>query len=314
MSARAPRHASLAEVMRAGLVESVHYGSAVAVRPDGTVQHAVGDPAAVHYPRSALKPVQAVAMVRAGLDLPSELLALAASSHSGEDFHLAGVRRVLGTAGLSESDLRNPISYPLEERVRHEWLAAGRTPDHLAQNCSGKHSAMLATAKINGWSLPDYLDPDHPLQKEIARTVEDLSGESVAHVAVDGCGAPLFALSLTGLARALGRIASASRGSAEWLVAEAIREHPEMLGGTERPVTELITAVPGLIAKDGFEGVQVAALPDGSSCALKVSDGSARPRAAVTAALLAELGVAPGRLVDLPAEDVTDGVRLCLSH
>lgn len=310
---RAPAHAPLAFVMRSGLVESVHYGSVVVLAPDGTVGYAAGEPAAVHYPRSAMKPVQAAAMVRTGLDLPPDLLALAAASHSGESFHLDGVRRILAAHGLTEEQLRNPEGLPLDERVRDEWVARGLPARRSAQNCSGKHAAMLATARVNGWSTSDYLDPDHPLQKEIARTVEELAGESIARVAVDGCGAPLFALSLTGLARALGRIASAPSGTPEGRVAEAIRRHPELLGGTHRPVTALIRAVPGLIAKDGFEGVQVAALSNGSSVAVKIADGSARARMAVTASALARCGVDREGLAPFfsGAEGVvSDGIRL----
>ncbi|MQA60283.1 MAG: asparaginase [Actinophytocola sp.] len=310
---RAPRHVPLAYVMRSGLVESVHHGSMVVLAPDGSVRYELGDPGSVMYPRSSMKPVQATAMTRLGLDLPADLLALAASSHSGERYHLDGARKILVRHGLSEDDLRNPVSMPLDPEVRDEWIAAGRAGSRVAQNCSGKHAAMLATVRGNGWSLSDYLEPDHPLQKEIARTAEDLSGEPVAHVAVDGCGAPLFALSLTGLARAVARIAAGAEGSAEHAVAEAIRAHPNMLGGSNRPVTELIRAVPELIAKDGYEGVMVAAMPDRSVVAVKIADGSGRARTPVTAAGLAMLGVPDARLAPFfegARDDQADGVVL----
>lgn len=308
MRAAEPRHEPLAFVMRSGLVESVHYGSMVVLAPDGSVRLAIGDPDAVMYPRSAMKPVQASAMVRLGLELPADLRALAASSHSGEAMHIDGVRRILDLHGLSGRDLRNPEGLPLDPEVRDAWVRSGRPGSPLSQNCSGKHASMLATARLNDWSLADYLDPDHPLQKEIARTVEALAEESIAKVAVDGCGAPLFALTLTGLARAIAGIASSAEGSAERQVADAIRQYPEMLGGAGRPVTRLIEAVPGLIAKDGFEGVQVAAMPDGSAVAVKVSDGSNRPRTQAVAAGLALCGVDRQRLAPFLAAD--DGVQL----
>lgn len=303
MRAFEPGHDPLACVMRAGLVESVHYGSMVVLAPDGSVRLALGDPDAVMYPRSAMKPVQASAMVCLGLELPADLLALAAASHSGEQAHLDGVRRILAAYGLAEADLRNPEDLPLEPAVRDAWVRAGCPGSRLSQNCSGKHASMLATSRLNGWSVGDYLASDHPLQQEIARTVEDLAGESIANVAVDGCGAPLFALTLTGLARAIARIATSEEGSAERAVADAIRLHPEMLGGSDRPVTRLIEAVPGLISKEGFEGVQVAAMPDGSVVAVKVSDGSGRPRTQLVAAGLALCGVRRERLAPFLTAD-----------
>ncbi|WP_034273990.1 asparaginase [Haloechinothrix halophila] len=315
MEPRAPRHEPLAYVMRAGMAESVHYGSAVVLDADGSIRYAVGDPDAVMYPRSAVKPIQASAMVGCGLDLPADLLALAASSHSGEQCHVDGVLRILATGSLSEDDLRNPIGYPLDTAVRDKWLAAGRPPSRLAQNCSGKHAAMLVTARRNDWSLDDYRDPEHPVQREIASLLAEVSGEKIAKVAVDGCGAPLFALSLTGLARAIGAVASAADGSPMAAVAESIRENPMQLGGSARPVTELIRAVPGLIAKDGAEGVEVAALPDGTAVAIKVADGTSRARDVVCAAALALAGVDTAALAPVldgadGSDDVTDGLRL----
>lgn len=313
MEPRAPRHEPLAYVMRSGMAESVHYGSVVVLGADGTTRHAAGDPDAVMYPRSALKLVQASAMAGLGLDLPADLLALTAASHSGEQRHIDGALRILATAGLTEDDLRNPADYPLDADVRDTWIAAGRAPSRLAQNCSGKHAAMLLTATRNGWPLDDYREPEHPLQREIAAQVAELSGEKIAKVAVDGCGAPLFALSLTGLARAIGAVASAPVGTPMHAVAEAVRVHPVQLGGSSRPITELITAVPGLIAKDGAEGVQVAALPDGTAVALKLADGASRAREPVTVAALALAGVDTAPLAALLAGadgDVEDGVRL----
>ncbi len=314
MEPRAPRHEPLAYVMRAGMVESVHYGSAVVLDSDGAIRHTVGDPDAIMYPRSSVKPIQASAMVGCGLDLPADLLALAASSHSGEQCHVDGVLRILATASLSEDDLKNPIGYPLDAAVRDKWVAAGRPPSKLAQNCSGKHAAMLATAHRNGWSLDDYRDPEHPVQREIASLLAELSGEKIAKVAVDGCGAPLFAISLTGLARSIGAVASAADGSPQAAVADAIRTQPVQLGGSTRPVTELIKAVPGLIAKDGAEGVEVAALPDGTAVAIKIADGTSRARDVVTAAALALAGVDTAALAPLLdgsyGDDVPDGLQL----
>ncbi|GGK71687.1 asparaginase [Streptomyces flaveus] len=290
---REPLHAPVAQLVRGGVIEGIHYGSVVVLGADGMVELQIGDIEAAFYPRSALKPVQAVAMLRAGLPLDGELLSLAAASHSGEERHLAGTRRILEQAGLPEEALRNVPDLPYDPVVREAWVREGRLPSQLAQNCSGKHAAMLYTAHLNGWSLDDYLDPAHPLQQAIAEIVEDLTGQSIAHVSVDGCGAPLFSISLHGLARAAARITTAPPGTPEARVADAMREHAEMASGSGRDVAALMRAVPGLLTKDGFEGVHVAALPDGRAVAVKIADGADRARLPVVAAALARCGVDP---------------------
>ncbi|MBA2946103.1 asparaginase [Streptomyces himalayensis] len=304
---REPLHAPVAHLIRGGVVEGVHYGSVVVLGADGAVRFQLGDTEAAFYPRSALKPVQAVAMLRAGLPLDGELLSLTAASHSGEERHLAGTRRILELAGLGEDDLRNVPDLPFDPVVREAWVREGRLPSRLAQNCSGKHAAMLYTAKLNGWSLDDYLDPAHPLQQAIAEIVEDLTGQRIAQVTVDGCGAPLFAVSLQGLARAAARIVTAPPGTPEARVADAMREHAEMASGSGRDVAALMRAVPGLLTKDGFEGVQVAALPDGRAVAVKISDGADRARIPVAAAALARCGVDPAALAEFATGPLLGG-------
>jgi len=284
-------HAVLARVVRSGFVESEHCGSAVAVDPHGDVVAAVGAPRSPLFPRSSNKPLQAVAMLRGGLDVDGHLLALVCASHSGERYHLDGVRRLLAGGGLDETALRNTPGYPLDDDERAAWRVARRRPSSLAQNCSGKHAGMVLTCLENGWPVGTYLDPGHPLQRAIAETVVDLAGEPVAAVGVDGCGAPVLAISLFGLAIAFARVATADPRTPEGRVAAAVRTHPEWLGGTGRDVTRLVRGVPGLLAKDGAEGVYAAAMPDGRAAALKIADGGERPRAAVLAALLHRLGV-----------------------
>ncbi|MCX5094961.1 asparaginase [Streptomyces sp. NBC_00365] len=304
---REPLHAPVAQLVRGGVVEGIHYGSVVVLAADGGVDLQIGDVEAAFYPRSALKPVQAVAMLRAGLPLEGELLSLAAASHSGEERHLAGTRRILELAGVTEDDLRNVPDLPYDPVVRDAWIREGRLPSRLAQNCSGKHAAMLMTARLNGWSLDDYLDPAHPLQQAIAEIVEDLTGQAIAQVTVDGCGAPLFAVSLHGLARAAARITTAPAGTPEARVADAMREHAEMASGSGRDVAALMRAVPGLLTKDGFEGVQMAALPDGRAVALKIADGADRARGPVAAAALARAGVAPALLAEFGSVPLLGG-------
>jgi L-asparaginase II len=180
----------------------------------------------------------------------------------------------------------------------------------LAQNGSGMHAAMLMTAQARGWPLGTYLDSGHPLQQSIAAAVEDLTGESIAQVTVDRCGAPLFSVSLRGLTRAVARIASAAPGTMEASVADAIREYPEMASGSWRDVARLMRAVPGLLAKDGFEGVQVAALPDGRAVGVKIADGADRARMPVAAAALALCGVDRGALAEFANRPLLSGMTM----
>ncbi|MFJ9852168.1 asparaginase [Streptomyces sp. NPDC101150] len=306
--AREPAHVPVAHVVRGGLVEGVHHGSVVVLAADGSVEFQAGDIEAAFYPRSALKPVQAVGLLRAGLPpLDAASLALTAASHSGEERHLATALRMLHSAGLSEDDLRNVPDLPYGAPERDDWLRRGLGPSRLAQNCSGKHAAMLITARARGFRLEDYLDPGHPLQWEIAATVEDLTGQGIARVTLDGCGAPLFSVSLHGLTRAVARLATAAPETEEGRVADAMRAHPEMVAGEGRDVTRLMRAIPGLIAKDGFEGVGIAALPDGRAVGVKIADGADRARMPVTAAALARCGVDPRTLAAFATAPVIGG-------
>jgi L-asparaginase II len=299
----------VAEIVRSGFVEGHHYGSLVALAADGTVDWAVGDVTSPILPRSCNKPLQAVGMLRAGLDLDGDLLALASASHSGEELHLNGVRRMLAGAGLDESALQTPEDLPLDDEARESWLRDGRRRSSIAMNCSGKHAAMLATCVANGWETDTYRDPGHPLQVAIAGTFAELTGEPVAVTAVDGCGAPLLSASLTGLARAFRTIATATEGP-EHRVAAAIRSHPELVSGTRRDEAALLHAVPGSIGKAGAESCYAVALPDGRAVALKTDDGAARVRPVLMAAALERLGVLGEDGVDAAAVRRTGLVEL----
>jgi L-asparaginase II len=280
----------VAEVVRSGFVEGHHYGSLVALAADGTVDWSVGAVDVPVLPRSCNKPVQALAMVRAGLDLPPELLALACASHSGEPFHLEGVRRILASAGLDESALQTPPDYPLDDDAREAVIRGGGARTSLQMNCSGKHAAMLATCVVNGWGTASYLSSAHPLQVAIRSTFEELTGEPSVVVAVDGCGAPLLSTSLVGLATAFGRIATGYDRAAE-RIADAIRRHPENVSGTKRDERALLTAIPGAIGKAGAESCYAVALADGRAFALKTDDGAPRVRPVLMAEALQRAGV-----------------------
>lgn len=234
------------------------------------------------YPRSSLKPVQATTMAQLGLVLPSDLTALSAASHSGFATHVDGARRILAGAGLDESYLQCPADKP---------LGGGDQPVvPITMNCSGKHAAMLATCVLQGWDTATYLDPEHPLQVAIAEELKSVTGEQLSQ-SVDGCGAPLFAISLAGLARTVGTYVQQAPGEPGRRVVDAMRLHPDFVAGEGRDATAIMRAVPGLVAKDGAEGVYVAALDDGTALAFKISDGSERPRPALLAALLSLVGV-----------------------
>ncbi len=254
-------------------------------------------------------------MLRLGLELEPELLALACASHSGEEFHVAGVRRILADAGLDESALQTPPDFPLDDAAREQVVRAGGVKAPVLMNCSGKHAAMLATCVRNGWDVADYRSADHPLQVGIREVFEELTGEAAVAVAVDGCGAPLFSTSLTGLARAFARLARGLDGRDRpdplaARVADAIRAHPAYVSGSGRDERALLTAVPGAIGKAGAESCYAVALPDGRAFALKTDDGAPRVRPVLMAAALERSGVLAEPGVDAEAVRRTGHVPL----
>jgi L-asparaginase II len=297
-------------------VESRHRGTVIGLDAGGLPALAVGEPERPVFPRSSAKPLQAVGMLRAGLDavfsaaggagIPADLLAVVAGSHSGEPAHLAAVQAVLAAAGVGEDALRCPADLPLSASAAENELRAGGGRRKLLMNCSGKHAGMIATCVAAGWRVDGYPDPDHPVQRAIRVAVEDLTGEPARAIAVDGCGAPLFAVPLVGLARAFRGLATAPAGTPEHQVAVAMRTHPDLVGGSGRTDTELMRAVPGLIAKDGAEGVTAAATPDGRTVAVKIEDGGKRSAMPALVAALDRLGVTPGGAPGGP--DAPDGL------
>lgn len=285
----------LAVVERSGFVESRHTGVAVVLAPDGSVAETFGDANATILPRSSMKPLQALACVSAGAPLTGVHLGMATASHSGTDRHVAAVRDILAAAELGEEDLGCPPAWPGDTATRDELVRDHAEPARIRMNCSGKHAAMLLTCTTNGWPTAGYLDPQHPLQAHIREVVERLTGERVAATAVDGCGAPVYAMTLTGLARAIHRVGTASERSPFALhrtagtLVRAVREHPWTIDGPGRPDTVLIERL-GVFAKGGAEGVQVMVAPDGTTVALKMLDGSNRAAAAVAVRLLERAG------------------------
>jgi L-asparaginase II len=297
-----PEPEILIDIVRSGFVEGHHRGSVVALAADGSVDWAIGDVTSPIYPRSCNKPMQAVGMLRCGLDLDGELLALCGASHSGEEFHLEGVRRILAASGLDESFLRTPPDNPLDDEARATYIRGGNQPSAIAMNCSGKHAGMLATCVVNDWPLDTYLAVDHPLQVALAATFAELTGAAIDSTGVDGCGAPLFSTSLVGLANAFRSLVTAPGGTAERRVADAFIAHPTYASGTRRDEAALLTAIPGAVAKAGAEACYGLALPDGRAVALKIDDGAYRARPPVMAAALRRMGV--------PTEPGVDGTAV----
>ena len=281
----------------------MHRGYLVALNSDGSVNLALGTSEQPIFPRSTIKSIQGAAMVRAGLKLEPRLLALGCSSHSGSEEHLTAVREILSKAQLDESALQCMLDKPLGDAERRAW--GDKPATCISMNCSGKHAAMLLTCVTNGWPIENYLDPAHPLQVAIKKELEALAGETITLTSTDGCGAPLFLISVLGLARAI-RAITISTDPVHQSVLDASRAYPEMVAGKGRLTTQMIEAVPGLYMKDGAEAVEVASMPDGRTLVFKVSDGSLRPFRVLVHAGLKRLGI------DSPyeAENVLGGDRV----
>lgn len=285
----------LAVVERSGFVESRHSGAAIVLSPDGEVIRRLGNPDALFLPRSSLKPLQAVACITAGAELAGEQLALSTASHIGTDRHADVVREVLTAGGLTEDALACPPAWPGDTATRDEMVREHGQPAPIRMNCSGKHAAMLRACVATGWPTDGYLEPSHPLQLHIREVVERLTGEKIAHTAVDGCGAPVHAITLAGLARGIHRIGTASERSPFALhrsagtLVRAVKENPWTIEGPGKPDTIAIETL-GVFAKGGAEGVMVMVAPDGSTVALKMLDGAGRAATTVAATLLARAG------------------------
>lgn len=287
----------LIEVVRNEMVESVHAGHLLVLDASGKTILQLGDVDSLIYPRSAVKSIQASAMLRAGAKLSDQQIALACASHAGSSQHLSVALSTLQSVGLDETALRNTPDKPLDLKERAAW--GDKAPTSLAANCSGKHAAMLATCVANGWDLTSYKNPNHPLQLAIKAEFARLSGEQITKVGVDGCGAALFAISLKALARAIQNLMM-SNDPVHKSVVNACRSNPVLVSGVGRLPTLLMEKVPGLFVKDGAEGVMVIATAKGEVIVWKMSDGSQRGASALAIANLLHLGIT----VDIEREKV----------
>lgn len=293
----------LAVVERSGFVESRHVGSAIVLGSDGSVVRSLGAPNAPVFPRSSMKPFQAIAVMGAGVPLEGAAAVLATASHGGTPAHLSVVRGLLAQAQLTEDALQCPNDWPLDSGARDDAIRAGDHKQPLFMNCSGKHAAMLLACMVNGWPTESYLDPQHPMQQQVRDVVERLTGDKVVATGIDGCGAPVFAMALSTLARGIQRIATASESSPFALyrnaatLKNAVLANGWAIDGPGRANTLVIDEL-GVFAKLGAEGVMVMAAPDGTTVALKILDGSLRAASIVALSLLADAGAIERQAVD----------------
>lgn len=290
----------LAESTRGRLTENQHFGIAVVADTDGRVVHAWGNPQRLVFPRSALKPMQAMPVLQSGAaahyGFGREELALTCASHSGEPRHVARVAAMLARAGLDATALQCGCHIPAFHLDRlDEGVPPLSSFSPLHHNCSGKHAGFLACACHLGERTDNYLDPDHPVQRAVREAILHTTGVSSAmlHLAVDGCSAPTYAFPLAGLATAYARIGSASGDSTAGTLRDAMLAHPELVSGSGRSDAFLMSAGRGqVLAKGGADGVQAIGLPAlGLGVAVKIADGSARAAVAVAIAVLNRLGL-----------------------
>lgn len=296
----------LAVVTRGGFIESRHSGTAFVLSAEGDAAVELGDPSSTILTRSALKPLQSLAMHTAGLNLKNNAeRALSLASHTGSLEHSRIVGRMLEAAGLNTSHLGCPESMPLDRETRYAMIREGMGPQRVTHGCSGKHAAMLATCVTNGWPIESYLDLKHPLQEHITETVTRFSGERPAPITVDGCGAPTYGLSVRGLAQAIRRMASSTGDSpfpvnriAHGLI-HAAKKHPHLVEGRATGDAAAMQYA-GVFAKYGAEGISVMAAPDGTTAVVKILDGSLRAARIVALSLLAYTGaISKGQFTDV---------------
>jgi L-asparaginase II len=288
-------------VRRGELVESEHRVAYAVATADGRLLHAAGDVDRPVYPRSAVKPLQAIPLLESGaaerFAVSERELALACASHSGEPEHVGLVEAWLARLGLDGSALECGAHPPLHGPSAEHLVAMGRPPERAHNNCSGKHAGMITLARHLDAPVPGYSRADHPVQRQVAEVLRALTGLSeLPAAAVDGCGIPTFSIPLGRLALAMARFGHpaelpAARAQACRRLRAAMRAHPHLVAGTDRVCTEIMTAVPRVLVKTGAEGVYAAVLPERRlGLALKVADGAGRAASVALLALLQALG------------------------
>ncbi|WP_370399823.1 asparaginase [Sulfitobacter sp. JB4-11] len=288
--------APFAEIWRGDFLESVHSGHAVICAGNGQVVESWGDADLVMLPRSSSKMIQALPLIQSGAaeaaGLVAEHLALACASHEGAAIHTERVNAWLATLGLTDDALRCGPQTPADKDARYALIRDYEEPCQCHNNCSGKHAGFLTLAQHLG-AGPEYVEIDHPVQRACLEAFERVTGETSPGYGIDGCSAPNFACTLTGMARAMAHFACAPAGSPEAQLHEAMRLHPELVAGEGRACTELMRATDGKVAlKTGAEGYFIAIIPEQKiGIALKAACGTTRAAECAIVALLVRLGV-----------------------
>jgi L-asparaginase II len=291
------------EVTRGALVESAHRGAGAVVDADGRVVMAFGDTDRAVYPRSAIKALQALPLVESGaadrLGLSDKEIALACASHSGGEDHVATARAMLAKAGRDERALECGAHWPLGEDEARALARSGRTPTAVHNNCSGKHAGFVCLSCAMGVDPKGYVAPDHPVQREVAASIEAMTGARLSEDmrGVDGCAIPTYAVPLLALARGFARLGtgpglSPERGKAAARIRAAVAAHPVTVAGRGRFDTDVMSLLGAhVFIKSGAEGVACAALPQaGLGLAVKVDDGAGRAAQVMLAALIRRFG------------------------
>ncbi|WP_371157924.1 asparaginase [Jannaschia sp. 2305UL9-9] len=303
----------LVQIIRGDHLESAHRGQAVICDGSGQVIEAWGDAERVLYPRSSAKMIQALPLLEsgAGRSLTDRHLAFACASHRGQAIHTELAAEWLADLGASEDDLRCGSHAPFGPEAAADLIRSGESPCQLHNNCSGKHCGFVTVARHLG-AGPEYIEPDHPVQKGALAALEEVTGVDSPYFCIDGCSAPNHATRLDAFAGAMGRFARAraggdTRSDAMARLVKAMASHPDLVSGAGGADTRLMQAMGGAgVVKTGAEGVYIAILPElDRGIALKISDGTTRASEALIAALLVHVGALPA---DAPVvKDLTHG-------
>lgn len=290
---KASDFAVVAQLVRAELVESIHHGIVALVGPDGKLVDEVGKAKRLIFPRSSVKPLQAVATTALGAKLAGAHLAISCGSHQGTEDHARLVTEILEANGLTGDALKCPVAWPGDADARKR--AAAETRECF--NCSGKHAGFLAACVAAGFDTANYLDPNHPLQVKVREVIEEYAGEKILFTTPDGCGAPLHSLTVEGLARAIGRFTRDDTA-----IVDAMLENAWAVDGHGQPDTLIMEA--GYVAKLGAEGVFVVGTREGYGVAVKIADGNLRAAPLVALNMLKKRGLIDQKTYDALTEKI----------
>ncbi len=288
----------LAHTVRSGLIESLHRGSAIAIDSSGKVLFEYGDPDRPIFYRSAIKPLQALVALRHGVELAPEEIAITCSSHDGYPIHIALVEKILGDIGLTTAALQTPPDWPLgKEAAAALHLGGAEEPRSVWHNCSGKHAGWLAACQQAGWDTASYLDPHHPLQREVLTIVHDATKVDPSSTGIDGCGAPTLRGSIRGLATAFALISTEEQFEATAL---PVHRFPSLVAGNDRPDGKLGAWWDGPL-KAGAQGL-LGAGRHGVGVAVRSEAGSGDIAVVGAIAVMAHLGLLSDAAIDALTE------------